>query len=163
MDFMKLLSHKHAKKTTESGLLFFVEEKKIRLKAMLSLSIIWACAALVCIFFAIFALKPQENYMAKSSLLLKIQKELLTGNDAQTIATRSNNNDAFVFVHLNKKFFLTRFPSGNHDEPNRATDNADETKAGMINTKETERVIRKIKTPTNPKTYVDFTIKPVPK
>ena len=160
---MKLLFNKRAKKTTEYGLPLFAEEKKLRLKARLSLSVIWGCAVLVCILFITFTLlQPEGSYMVKSSLLLKIQTDLLADNDAQAIAARSNNNDVFVFVHLNKKFFLTRFPSGNEDEPERII-GKDGTKTGMINTRETERVIRKIKTPNNPKKYVDFTIKPVPK
>lgn len=164
-NILKTFYKQPAENNTNDGSIFFDEVWKIRLKAKLSLMIVWGSAICICGLF-IFFLSLQTSvsgYVENSALLSRIQKGLRPVNDSMENDLISYRNSAFVFVHLNKKIFLTRFPSGKQDElPVMKVGMEADTKPKKVNWGEADGVIRKIKTTPRPKSTVDFTIKPVP-
>lgn len=147
----------------------FDEEKSMQLKARLSLLIVWTSAFLICLLLVLYTFIPQpmQSFFLNNSLWIKMQKDLLRNGSFQLNGNNnddlfSNDNNAFVFVNINKQFFLTRFPSGRQEEQVIATGSNGAAKAGLFNVKETGRVIRKIKTVNKNPSYIDFSIKPVP-
>jgi hypothetical protein len=144
----------------------FNEERRMDIKARTCLIIVWVSAISVCLFFILFSFIPQpmQSFMAKNSLLSKLQKNFLPDNSFQLNGNSSNlwpdNNNAFVFVNINKKFFLTRFPSGRSFAQTPSVNN----KAAAINLPHLKEsmVIRKVKASTKNLPDKDFSIKPVP-
>jgi hypothetical protein len=75
----------------------------IRYKTRLALSIIWLCAIIVCILLVAFS-SANTNGIAANFNIADAAKHLHT-------STTVNARDAFVFVNIDKKFILTRFPA----------------------------------------------------
>ena len=142
-------------------------EKVIRFKARASLTLIWIAASVICLFFAFFSFYPALSpaNITNNSFLKSFQKDLLSGtSDLQSSNNKpaaSGTYDAFVFVNMDKHFFLTHFPSGAAEDA--SIDGNDEKKNTGPNEERTgTRVIRKIKTIYKLKASVDFDVKPVP-
>lgn len=155
--------------TTEASNLVSKAEKTIRLKARFSLVVIWISASVVCLFFVLFSFTttPLPSYITNTFFLNKLPKSLLPAgtagrqqiNDDGTVA---GENDAFVFVNVDKHFFLTHFPSGVlEDDKGGALNGNDLTTPAGSGSRVS--IIRKAGTVhKNKSNTVDFDVKPVP-
>jgi hypothetical protein len=139
-------------------------ERVIKLKARFSIIIIWVSASAIGLLFFLFTLfmQPSASISSADYLLDKALNDWGSAGKDQAGspagATSAENNDAFVFVNINKQFFLTRYPS-----------TMDDAEKGINNNKhsqpsfETKPIIRiRRKHNNNPSNSAnDFSIKPV--
>lgn len=145
----------------DSGILR--SERVIKLKARFSIIIIWIAASTIGLLLFLFTLfmGPSPSTSKADSLLDKALNDGLNdkeqaGNSA--VASSAENNDAFVFVNINKKFFLTRYPSS-MDDAEKVTNNNKQPQASF-ETKPIIRIRRKNNNNTS-NSSTDFSIKPV--
>jgi hypothetical protein len=100
-----------------------------------------------------FSTKPLPSYISNTLFLDKLQLD--------NVGLGADTNEAFVFVNMDKHFFLTHFPAGTGEKVEPAEQNPIEP--AHVDVKDQIRVIRKIKTINKIKaSTTDFDIKPVP-
>jgi hypothetical protein len=138
-------------------------ERVIKLKARFSIIIIWVSASAIGLLLFLFTLfiEPSPSTSKADFLLDKALNDWSSSKDqhgTNTVGNENENNDAFVFVNINKQFFLTRYPS-TMDDAEKVTHNNKHPQASF----ETKPIIRIRRKNTNNKanSASDFSIKPV--
>lgn len=121
-------------------------KNSIKAQYVIALSVMWAGGLIICI------------YLLGSSAKRDIVEELnFLAFSNKTALPKDLNNEAYVFVNVNKKHFLTRFVA--------SVTNEEETENKKNNTPVTKLIIEKIYkkiTPAAEKKSADFSIKQAP-
>jgi hypothetical protein len=120
-------------------------KNSIKMQYTIALTIMWAVGIAMCIYLISFSTKTDK---ANELLFLDISK---------TVTDGLTENDAYVFVNVNKKHFLTRFVAAVTDE--------EETSKKKNNIPFISSLVEKVVKKTIPqpiKAKADFYIKPAP-
>jgi hypothetical protein len=120
-------------------------KSSIKTQYTIALTVMWAGGLAICIYLVDFSTKSD------------VANELLFLDIGKAVPDSLNGNDAYVFVNVNQKHFLTRFVAAVTDE-----EGIDKKKvtAPVINSL-VEKIVKKNVLPPV-KTKMDFYIKPAP-
>jgi hypothetical protein len=124
---------------------YAVIKNSIKMQYTIALAVMWAGGIIMCIYLISFSTKTDK---ANELLFLDISK---------TVPDGLTENDAYVFVNVNKKHFLTRFVAAVTDQE----ENGKKKNNIIISDSTVEKIIKKY-IPAPEKKAADFSIKPAP-
>jgi hypothetical protein len=130
-----------------------LKNNAVKIQYVVALVLLWAFGIVICVYL----LFNFQSITLPNSLTTKITNAF-SSNKADTLLSE---NEAYVFINVNKKHFLTRFVASVYEEPN-ADFEKKKNNLPLLNLNPTvERVTKKIKQDTINKTP-DFIIKQAP-
>ncbi len=122
-------------------------KNSIKMQYIIALIIMWGAGAAICIYLIDFSTKKN----------IFNELDFIVTNDKAQPPLNAAGSDAYVFVNVNKKHFLTRFVAAVTTEGKGYNKKSNDTLPNTM----VEKIIKKPLL-THPKKITDFTIKPAP-
>ncbi len=126
-----------------------------KIQSFAALGLMWATGIIIFLYLSFSNQDLTGKNVPVLSMAAAINKKLLPA------AENSGDNDAYVFINLNKKHLLTRFVASVTQEEPELTNPKNSTGMALVKQHLVERVNKKL-IPEPEKKPVDFAIRPTP-
>lgn len=134
----------------------------VKKKANRSLIFVWLITAIICcLLFTLNRSADIDNISSFNNLNENPDHDGLFNKKADSRKINANPSEAFVFVNINKKYIITRYPSNQVPETNLTTKDFTQKTEPFNNSAKVTRVIRRLN-PVAKKPTEDFSIKSTP-
>jgi hypothetical protein len=134
----------------------------VKKKATLSLFFVWLVTAIICcLLFILNRSTDFDDTSAFNNLNESAGYEGLFHKNTSYQKINTNPNEAFVFVNINRKYIITRYPSHQNPETDVTAKNTTQKSQPVNNSATATKVIRKFN-PAAKKIIEDFSIKSTP-